>query len=319
MDLIDLFIGSEGTLGVVVEATLKVKSDEPSACLALVPFTSEATALEVVTTLRQESVETRRLSDPRGLDVSAIEFMDRRCLQMLAEDGIDRKNDVAFPPEAETVLLVQIELPLGTDAARAFDQIAGALEPGAPDTPLVRFVRILDRAGALDHAEMAMPGDRKRAQQFFELREGAPSAVKQRIALAKERVDRNIEKTAADMIVPFERFTAMMDVYRAGFERRGLDYAIWGHISDGNVHPNVIPRSLQDVIAGKGAILEFGQEVVGLGGCPLAEHGVGRSPVKQALLRQLYGDEGVAQMQKVKSALDPKWKLSPGVLFPAAH
>jgi D-lactate dehydrogenase (cytochrome) len=319
MDLIDLFIGSEGTLGVVVEATLKVKSDEPSTCLALVPFAGEADALAVVTALRRESVETRRLSDPRGLDVSAIESMDRRCLRMLAEDGLDRKNDVVFPPDAGTVLLVQIELPPGTGAARAFDQIAGALEPGAPDTPLVRFVRILDRASALDHAEMAMPGDRKRAQQFFELREGAPSAVKQRIALAKERVDRNIEKTAADMIVPFERFAAMMAVYRAGFERRGLDYAIWGHISDGNVHPNVIPRSLQDVVAGKEAILEFGREVVGLGGCPLAEHGVGRSPVKQALLRQLYGDEGVAQMQKVKAALDPEWKLSPGVLFPAAR
>jgi D-lactate dehydrogenase (cytochrome) len=319
MDLIDLFIGSEGTLGVVVEATLKVKPDVPSTCLALVPFAAEAAALEVVTTLRRESVKAWRLADPRGLDVSAIEFMDRRCLQMLAEDGVDRKNDVAFPPEAETVLLVQIELPPGTDAGRAFDQIAGALEPGTPDTPLARFTRILDQAGALDHAEMAMPGDRRRAQQFFELREGAPSAVKQRIALAKERVDRDIEKTAADMIVPFERFTAMMGVYRSGYERRGLDYAIWGHISDGNVHPNVIPRSLQDVNAGKEAILEFGREVVGLGGCPLAEHGVGRSLIKQALLRQLYGDEGVAQMQGVKATLDPDWKLSPGVLFPAVR
>ena len=319
MDLIDLFIGSEGTLGVVVEATLKVKPDEPPTSVALVPFASEATALEVVTTLRRESVETRRLGDPRGLDVSAIEFMDHRCLQMLAEDGVDRKNDVAFPPGTDTVLLIQIELPPGTDAGRAFDEIGGALEPGAPDTPLVRFTRILEQAGALDHAQMAMPGDRKRAQQFFELREGAPSAVKQRIALAKERVDRNIEKTAADMIVPFGRFAAMMGVYRAGYERRGLDYAIWGHISDGNVHPNVIPRSLQDVDAGKEAILEFGREVIRLGGCPLAEHGVGRSPIKQALLRQLYGDEGIAQMQGLKAALDPEWKLSPGVLFPAVR
>ena len=319
MDLIDLFIGSEGTLGVIVEATLEVKPDEPSASVALVPFASEAAGLEVVTSLRREAVETRRLADPRGLDVSAIEFMDRRCLQMLAEDGVDRKNDVAFPTGTEALLLIQIELPRGTDAGRAFDQIASALEPGAPDTPLVRFTRILDRAGALEHAEMAMPGDRKRAQQLFELREGAPSAVKQRIALAKERVDPNIEKTAADMIVPFDRFAAMMGVYRAGYERRGLDYAIWGHISDGNVHPNVIPRSLEDVNAGKEAILEFGREVVRLGGCPLAEHGVGRSPIKQALLRQLYGDEGVAQMRRIKAALDPEWKLSPGVLFPAVR
>jgi len=94
---------------------------------------------------------------------------------------------------------------------------------------------------------------------------------------------------------------------------------VWGHISDGNLHPNVIPGSFTDVEAGKAAILEFGHEVIRLGGAPLAEHGVGRSPVKQALLRQLYGDEGVAQMQRVKAALDPEWKLSPGVLFPVAR
>ena len=39
----------------------------------------------------------------------------------------------------------------------------------------------------------------------------------------------------------------MMEVYKRGFESRQLDYAIWGHISDGNVHPNVIPRSFDDV------------------------------------------------------------------------
>jgi D-lactate dehydrogenase (cytochrome) len=90
---------------------------------------------------------------------------------------------------------------------------------------------------------------------------------------------------------------------------------VWGHISDGNVHPNVIPRSLGDVVRGKEAILEFGREVARLGGCPLAEHGVGRSAVKQALLRQLYGERGIEEMRAVKRALDPAWKLAPGVIF----
>jgi D-lactate dehydrogenase (cytochrome) len=52
-----------------------------------------------------------------------------------------------------------------------------------------------------------------------------------------------------------------------------------------------------------------------MGGCPLAEHGVGRNPVKQALLRGLYGDEGIDQMRAVKRALDPEGKLAPGVIF----
>ena len=107
----------------------------------------------------------------------------------------------------------------------------------------------------------------------------------------------------------------MMNVYRDGFGSRGLDYAVWGHISDGNVHPNVIPRSYDDVVRGKEAILDFGRAAAALGGCPLAEHGVGRNPVKQQLLIQLYGERGVDEMRAVKRALDPNWKLAPGVIF----
>ena len=117
------------------------------------------------------------------------------------------------------------------------------------------------------------------------------------------------------MIVPFNRAGEMDAIYREGFRRRDLDFALWGHLSDGNVHPNVIPRAYDDVVRGRDAILEFGREVARLGGCPLAEHGVGRSAIKQALLRQLYGDAGVEEMRAIKRVLDPDWKLAPGVLF----
>jgi D-lactate dehydrogenase (cytochrome) len=140
--------------------------------------------------------------------------------------------------------------------------------------------------------------------------------VNQLVGAAKREIDPRIDKTAADMIVPFERFGDMMAIYRAGFETRGLDYAIWGHISDGNVHPNVIPRSYVDVRRGREAILAFGRDVARLGGCPLAEHGVGRNPTKQALLRQLYGPDGIEDMRTIKRALDPEWKLAPGVIWP---
>jgi D-lactate dehydrogenase (cytochrome) len=89
-------------------------------------------------------------------------------------------------------------------------------------------------------------------------------------------------------------------------------------VSDGNVHANVIPRSAEDVRRAEEAILECGDEAIRLGGCPLSEHGVGRSPTKQELLRRLYGDAGVAEMRRVKAALDPDWKLAPGVLFKRA-
>jgi D-lactate dehydrogenase (cytochrome) len=162
-----------------------------------------------------------------------------------------------------------------------------------------------------------MPGDPRRAQQLAAFREGVPEGVNRRIGEAKRTIDKRIEKAAADMIVPFEKFADMMECYREGYRRRNLDFAIWGHVSDGNVHPNAIPRAHDDVIAAKDAVLEFGREVVRLGGSPLAEHGVGRSAVKQALLRQLYGDDAIEQMRAIKRALDPEWKLAPGVLFAA--
>jgi D-lactate dehydrogenase (cytochrome) len=125
-----------------------------------------------------------------------------------------------------------------------------------------------------------------------------------------------IEKTAGDLIAPFDRVLQSIDVYREAFERRELRYAIWGHISDGNLHPNVLPRSLDDVERGREALLEIAAAITALGGAPLAEHGVGRSPLKQRLLRDLYGVSGIEQMRAVKRALDPEWKMSPGVLFP---
>ena len=289
----------------------------PALALALVPVPSEAKAVALVDALRRASHHTWRDRDPLGLDVCAIENMDRRCLEMLREDGVDRKHDVTFLDDTAIALLVQLELPAHTTSERAYDEIGNARSPSAPDTPLVRFCRLLDEFGVLDATELALPGDQKRRQQLVDVREAVPSAVNQRVGEAKRATGQDIEKTAADMIVPFEHFGEMLEIYHDGYRRRGLDHAIWGHISDGNVHPNVIPRSIDDVKAGKEAILEFGREVARRGGCPLAEHGVGRSPVKQALLKQLYGDRGIQQMRAVKRALDPQRKLAPGVLFGA--
>ena len=119
------------------------------------------------------------------------------------------------------------------------------------------------------------------------------------------------------MIVPFDRFGDMMRECRRLFAERDLDLAVWGHISDGNVHPNVIPRHAEDVRNGREAILELGASVILMGGCPLAEHGVGRSPIKQELLRRLYGTAGVYAMRAIKLSLDPHGALASGVIFPS--
>jgi D-lactate dehydrogenase (cytochrome) len=141
-----------------------------------------------------------------------------------------------------------------------------------------------------------------------------PASVNALIGQAHARVP-GIQKTAGDMIVSYDRLADSLALYRDAFERRGLEYAIWGHVSDGNLHPNVIPRSLDDVERGRDALAEIAEGVIALGGAPLAEHGVGRSAMKQAMLRRLYGEAGIEEMRAVKRALDPTWKLAPGVLF----
>jgi D-lactate dehydrogenase (cytochrome) len=313
MDLVDLIVGSEGTLGIVTAVTLKVLPVRPAICLAFVSFPKRNAALTFVKRLRDAALETWRTEDPRGLDVAAIEQIDRRCLTLIREDGEDRKNGVEIPDETEMALLVEIELPEGTSPEQAFDAIGRAR---SQDTPLARFCRMLEEEGVLDSVQIAVPGDRARAAQLRGVREAVPAAVNRRVGRAQHDVDARINKTAADMIVPFDRVGALLDFYDAEFGRRGLDAAVWGHVSDGNVHPNVIPRSFAEVESGRQAILAFGREVLRLGGAPLAEHGVGRNPIKQELLRMMYGDEGIEAMRRIKRAIDPEWKLSPGVLFP---
>ena len=314
MDLVDLFVGSEGTLGIVTAATLRVLPIRPDRCLAFVPFADAQGAYAFAGRLRRAAVETWRSLDPRGLDVAAIEHMDRRALELVREDGADVTNRVRLTATAASALLVTLEL-LDTTAEAAFDQIGRALDTGAPDTPLVRFCRLLAEAGVLDDVEIAVPGDEPRATQLLAVREAVPDAVNRRVGRAKRDVDARIEKTAADVIVPIGSLDAMIDFCSAECQRRGLDAAVWGHISDGNLHPNVLTRSYADVERGKEAMLAIGREAIRLGGAPLAEHGVGRNPVKQQLLAELYGSQGIDQMRRVKRAIDPEWKLAPGVLF----
>jgi D-lactate dehydrogenase (cytochrome) len=282
-----------------------------------VTFNDRQTAFSFVQRVREAARNTWAGSDAHGIDVSAIEHMDARSLQLLRDDGIDVQHGVAVPGDAAIALLITLDLPPDMTTERGYAEVGSADSVDAQDTPLVRFSALLAEHGVAERTVVAMPGDRAQAARLLEIREAVPAAVNRRVGLAKQRVDARIEKTAADMIVPFEHFEGLLRFYERELAQRGLDAAIWGHISDGNVHPNVIPRTFADVESGREAILSFGREAIRLGGSPLAEHGVGRNRTKQQLLTELYGEAGVDAMRQVKAALDPDWKLSPGVIFSA--
>ena len=256
----------------------------PRRAVALIRCDSDSQAVTVTGALRSEH------------SVSAIEYMDARALRVVPNDVFARAG-VARPDGDSVLLMVQIEVE--SDDAASFE----------------RLQDLLDSCDVADEATIASPDDDRGQQKLLELREAVPASVNAVVAAAKARAHPDIEKTAGDMVVPFSRLAESIALYRQAFESRGLEYAIWGHVSDGNLHPNLIPRTLEDMTRGREAILEIARGVIGMDGAPLAEHGVGRSALKQRLLRELYGEEGIEQMRAVKRALDPDWKLAPGVLF----
>jgi D-lactate dehydrogenase (cytochrome) len=292
MDLVDLFVGSEGTLGVIVDAELQHRPRPAGVCWLFVVLGGEEQAIALTADLR---------NDP-SLAVAAIEHIDRRSIDVLREDGADRRLGIEIPAHADVLLLAQIEV----------SRIEA--EQGLSDDRLERLGKLLDQYDVAESAEVVLPSDPRRAAALIDLRESVPAGVNRRVAVA-HAADARIHKTAADMIVPFNRFAEMMRVCRELADQLDLDLAVWGHISDGNVHPNVVPRSYGDVERGRELILELARRVIDMGGSPLAEHGVGRSPIKLRLLEMLYGPTGIDDMRRVKLGFDPAGKLAPGLLF----
>jgi D-lactate dehydrogenase (cytochrome) len=177
------------------------------------------------------------------------------------------------------------------------------------------FCRILERFGLLASAVPALPGEEERRRALFALREAVPEGMNARVRAAALSSGEPVSKSGGDVIVPFERFGEALARYREILAATGLDAAIWGHISDGNVHPNLVATGAATMETARAAQLEIGKVAIELGGSPLAEHGTGRNPVKKTLLAMLHGQDGVESMRATKRALDPDWLLAPGVLF----
>ena len=86
-------------------------------------------------------------------------------------------------------------------------------------------------------------------------------------------------------------------------------------MSDGNLHPNVLPKNLEQMEIIEDIFYDLGKFSISLGGSPMAEHGVGRNRVKKKLMKILHGESAVSKMKEIRRAIDPQNTLSPGVLI----
>jgi len=293
MDLVDLFVGSEGTLGAIVETTLDLEI-APESILSLQGFfPGEEGALDFVRALRGE-IESEA---PPPAGVQAIEYFDGRSLDLL------REKRAADGPDSEIP-----ELP-GDAGAAVLVEVAG--DAHDEDEALESLAVLLEAFGA--DSETAWAGmDERERERLAAFRHALPEAVNSLIGRA-QREHPELTKVGTDMAVPAGALGEMMNAYRSAMETAGLRYVIFGHAGENHLHLNVLPANMDEHARAKKLYLDLARRAVELGGTVSAEHGIGK--LKRAFLEVMYGPEGVKEMLGVKRALDPDGILGPGTLF----
>jgi D-lactate dehydrogenase (cytochrome) len=277
---------------------------------------SEEDALRAAGVLREASRRTWRERDPDGVDVRAIELIDGRSLRFLRRRGALREVGLEVPEDAGAAILFEVETARPVAGPAALDLLERVLTgEEVPDGPLARLFRLLEGVAPLERLELAFPDDPERRRRLRRLREAVPETVFETVTEARAH-DAEVRKVGGDAIVPFDALGEALPFYHETFDAIGVEHAVWGHVSDGNLHPNAMPRSGEEVRRAEEAQLRIARAVRRWGGCPLSEHGVGRSALKQRMMEEFHGREAVEEMRAVKRAFDPEGRLAPGVLFP---
>lgn len=296
MDLIDLFIGMEGTLGVVTEADLLL-IPMPQARQGLTIFLpSEEAALRLVRVARGENVgDVPRIESKPA----AIEFFSKEALDLLRSAKSKYpafENIPSLNPTWDTAIYVEYHAETGEQAEEGIMQVmeaAAALGASEDDTWYATTPREMEPIKAFRHA--------------------VPEAVNLLID-ERRRSSPGITKLGTDMSVPDDCLEAVVAMYRNSLVSHHLEFVMFGHIGNNHVHVNIIPRSLEEYELGRSLYLEWAKEVGRMGGSVSAEHGIGK--LKVQLLELMYGTAAVEEMRALKRLFDPKMILSPGNLFP---
>ena len=277
-DLRHLLVGSEGTLGIITAASLRLVPPDAITGAALMVVPNPEAALHLLALAQSRA--------PGG--VSAFELMHRQGLEFLAATLPDIRQPFDAPPE--WFVLIDLGLPLGLQAdATLMDIFETALDQSL----------VTDGIIAQSQAQRAA---------FWHLRESIPEANRRIGAISSHDISLPLSE------VPGFIATATADLARLGPWRVNC----FGHLGDGNLHYNVFPpqgetRAQHD--SKRSEIKTLVHDLVhARGGSVSAEHGVGR--LKTDDLRR-YGDPvKLATMRTIKQALDPLGILNPGAVVP---
>ncbi len=286
MDIIELFIGTEGMLGFITEVDLWIIPTVEGLPTVMF-FISEADAITFVEKLRVDE----------ELDVEYMEYFDEHSFNLLkskSDTNPALANLKTLPPEIKTAVFFEV-----VSSDETLEEVIMRLEEIAEECNS----SIESCWSAFDEVER---------ENLRIMRHAVPETVNGIIAKRKNEYP-GIHKLGTDMSVEHEHFREMMNLYRESLEEHNLESATWGHIGDSHVHVNILPRNLDELALGKELYKKFAKKAVEFGGSVSAEHGIGK--IKAEYLVVMYGEDGVNQMRSVKNALDPFTLFCKGNMF----
>jgi len=287
MDLIDLFIGSEGTLGVFSEIGITVTPMPAVIWGVMTFFPSEESAIKFV--------NTARVADSRP---AAVEFFNHEALNLLRKQ---KESNPAF----SHIPAIAVEY-----HTAIYVEYHGSDEESVENAVMAMSEIMVASGGSEDATWLA--SEESKLTQLKQFRHAVPEAVNLLIDERRKK-EPALTKLGTDLSVPDDRLGEIMNMYSSDLTEAGLQYAIFGHIGNNHVHVNIIPNSMEDYHRGKKLYLKWAEWVVAAGGSVSAEHGIGK--LKVEMLKTMYGDAGIQQMKELRQRFDPSNILSRGNLF----
>lgn len=285
MDAIDLFIGSEGTLGIIEEITLSLEQ-RPEKILGLIIFFDREEAIfEFTDIIREKSRTNNKTNINENSDISArlIEFFDENSLIILRDK---------YPQVSENCKgAIWVEQEYTEDNENEI---------------LDKWFEIISTYTAFADSTWVATTE-KEHNNFRDFRHQLPLMVNDKIVRNKFR------KVGTDTAVPNRNFREYFYYIKELLIASEIDYVIFGHIGDSHLHANLFPRDESELQKALDFYESIIKKSIDLGGTISAEHGIGK--LKKEYFSQMIGYNGIKSMKKIKNIFDPKNLLGRGNLF----